>query len=232
MIMALLNVLSVRTRPEKAQEYEALVADLAQQARDAGESFRWTAHQVIMGDTGVIHFASQVQDFNAMAERGQSPEMVARVLGEARAEQAMRAFGACSQEVRVSVFTDRPDLSYQPDQGGAMSPATVSTTIRARNGQFEACEELLRKLAEAIPKVGDSARMIAWQPVIGQLGQYVVLRPIESLADLDQQQSPPDLLSGAFGPAEGGLIYRSGLEAIESAERDVLLLRPDLSNQE
>jgi len=230
--MALLNVLSVRTRPEKAQEYEALAADLAQQARDAGESFRWTAHQVIMGDVGVIHFASQVQDFNAISERGQTPEMVARVLGEAKAKQAMEAFGACTQEVRISVFSDRPDLSYQPDEGGAISPAAVSTTIRSSNGHFEACEELLRKIAEAIPKVGDSARMIAWQAVIGELGQYVALRPIDSLAELDQHKSPADLLSEAFGPAEGGLIYRSGLDAIESAERDILILRPDLSNQE
>jgi hypothetical protein len=108
----------------------------------------------------------------------------------------------------------------------------ASTTIRARNGHFEACEELLRKIAEAIPKVDDPSTTITWQPLIGELGQYVVLRPLQSLADLDQQKSPPDLLSEAFGPAEGGLIYRAGLEAIESAERDILILRPDLSNQE
>lgn len=53
---------------------------------------------------------------------------------------------------------------------------------------------------------------------------------IGSLADLDQQKTAPDLLSGAFGPAEGGLIYRSGLDAIDSAEREILILRPDLAN--
>lgn len=58
--MPLLSVLSVRTRPEKAQEYEALAADLAQQARDTGESFHWTAQQVSMGGVGVLYFASQV----------------------------------------------------------------------------------------------------------------------------------------------------------------------------
>ncbi len=228
--MPLLSVLSVRTRPEKAQEYEALAADLAQQAHDAGESFHWTAHQVGMGGVGVLHFASQAQDFKAVSERGQTAEMVARVLGDAQARQTMQAFGACTQEVRISVFNDRPDLSHQPDEAGTLSPLVVSTTIRARNGQFEACEELLRKVAEAIPKLGDPARMTTWQPVIGELGLYVVLRPIESLADLDQQKTPPDLLSGAFGPAEGGLIYRSGLDAIDSAEREILILRPDLSN--
>jgi hypothetical protein len=56
------------------------------------------------------------------------------------------------------------------------------------------------------------------------------LSGLSALANLDQQKTPPDLLSGAFGPAEGGLIYRSGLDAIDSAEREILILRPDLAN--
>jgi hypothetical protein len=229
--MPLLSVLSVRTRPEKAQEYEVLTAEIAQRAREAGESFHWAAHQVSMGDLQVLHFTSEAEDFKALSERGQAPDMVARVLGEKQAEKTRIELNACTQEVSLSVFRDRSDLSYQADESPELSPMAVITTIRARNGQFEACEELLRKVAEAIPKIGDPARVITWQPVVGELGFYVALRPLQSLADLDQHKGVPDLLSEAFGPAEGGLIYRAGLDAIESAQRDIVILRPDLSNQ-
>ncbi|MCH7867649.1 MAG: hypothetical protein IH881_08110 [Myxococcales bacterium] len=228
--MPLLSVLSVRIRPEKIQEHEALVAEIAQRARDAGETFHWTAHQVMMGDLQTLYFSSVSEDFNALSQRGQAPEMVTRLLGEKQAQKTESAINACTQEVRLSVFTERADLSYQPDQAVQNSPISASTTIRARNGEFEACEELLRKLAEAIPKVGDPARIVTWQPVIGDLAVYVAVRPLQDLADLDKQMSPPELLSAAFGPAEGGLIYRAGLNAIESATRDIVILRPDLSN--
>lgn len=38
------------------------------------------------------------------------------------------------------------------------------------------------------------------------------------------------LLNEAFGAAEGGLIFRSGLQAIEQVERNIVSLLPDLSN--
>jgi len=51
-----------------------------------------------------------------------------------------------------------------------------------------------------------------------------------SLGDLDAQSMPGDLLTRAFGGGEGGLVYRSGLEAIESSVRTIVALRPELSN--
>ena len=56
------------------------------------------------------------------------------------------------------------------------------------------------------------------------------MRPLRSLADLDQQLSGPELLNKAFGTAEGGLIWRNGTEALEQAQRQIVALREDLSN--
>ncbi len=46
------------------------------------------------------------------------------------------------------------------------------------------------------------------------------------------QPSQPRLLTQAFGSAEGGLIFRGGIEAIEEARREIVVLREDLSNIE
>ena len=107
---------------------------------------------------------------------------------------------------------------------------SVVTVLRVRPGHQDAAEELIRKLAEAIPKVDDPARLITYQSVIGDLRTLWTVRPIASLADLDRQLAPNDLLNKAFGSGEGGLIGRAGMEALESVERSILVLRADLSN--
>ncbi len=50
------------------------------------------------------------------------------------------------------------------------------------------------------------------------------------MVDLDKQRPAPELFIEAFGAAEGGLIFRSGLEAIAVVERNIVGYRPELSN--
>jgi len=83
---------------------------------------------------------------------------------------------------------------------------------------------------EAIPKVDEPARIITFKPVVGELSGWWTVRPMSDLAELDGQRAPQDLLNEAFGSGEGGLIWRGGLDAIEEARRDVVVLREDLSN--
>jgi hypothetical protein len=71
---------------------------------------------------------------------------------------------------------------------------------------------------------------MTYQTVIGDLSRYWTVRPLESLADLDKRTPPAMLLTEAFGPAEGGLIFRSGLEASSVVERNIVAYRPELSN--
>lgn len=62
-----------------------------------------------------------------------------------------------------------------------------------------------------------------------QLGS---VRPIFDLAQLDQVLPLPRLLSEAFGAAEGGVIYRTGMEAIEEMRTRLLRVRPELSRRQ
>ena len=132
--------------------------------------------------------------------------------------------------LRQTISRERPDLSCPPDRRDRGYPAAIVTVLRARPGRQEACEELIRKLAEAIPKVGDPARLVAFQTLVGDLAQYWTVRPLQNLGELDRQALPADLLNQAFGAAEGGLIFRSGLEAIDDVRREIVLYREDLSN--
>jgi hypothetical protein len=228
--MPLTNVLSIQIRPERTQRYEEMLRGLAEKAVQKQDPGHYTTHQTAIGELGQVHFVSQDDDWQGLGARGTPEGVVMRVLGEKEGRRWQQEGFECAQSARQEVSIDRPDLSYPPEETRALHPAAVITLLRVRPGRQDACEELIRKVAEAISKVGDPARIITYQTLLGNLAQYWTVRPIQGLHDLDQQTPPPELLNQAFGPAEGGLIYRSGIDAIEEARREVVIYRPDLSN--
>lgn len=229
--MALTSVLSVRLQPGSIVRYEAAVARLAETARKKKEMSHWTAYQTLFGMEPGYRFTYEAESFAALGARGTIPELAARLLGESEAQRFAEEVTACIAQQQQIVLTERTDLSYVR---GSMMPrdlgfASVSR-IRVRLGAREAFEELARKLAEAIPKIDDPTQLVAYQVVVGDMAGYALVRPLRELADLDKQRMPDQLLTQAFGPGEGGLIFRNGGDAIESVEREIIARRDDLSN--
>jgi hypothetical protein len=223
-------VLSERIRPERLRRYEDLVQQVARKAVQKKEAWRWTAHQTAFGEVDTIHYVSESPDFATIGSRGRPDDLVRRVMGEKEGEEFLEHASECVLSRQQIIGMDRPDLSYPPERRDRTHPAAVVTTIRARPGGQEGCEELIRKIAEAIPKVGDPARLLAFQTLVGDLAQYWTVRPVEELGELDRQLQPAELLNKAFGTAEGGLIFRTGLESIQEVRRQIVLYREDLSN--
>ena len=228
--MPLTSILSVQVRPERFVQYQELVRNLAARAVDQRDAFHWTAHQTAFGELGTLHFVSEDPDFAGLAARGNTQELIHRVLGEDEGAKALTSMLECTISQQMNISLDRPELSYPPEQTDRIFPAAVVTQIRARPGGQEALEELIRKIAEAIPKIGDPSRIIAYQVMVGILAEYWTVRPLEDLSELDEQLPPAELLNQAFGAAEGGLIYRTGLEAIEEVKRQIVVYRQDLSH--
>ena len=229
--MAFDRVNSITIRPERIANFMEQVAELAAVAAKKNEKWQWTAHQTVFGEGMAIHFASRAESFEQIEKQGQADELWLRVLGPKRGAEASARTNECIETVRQTVSAERPDLSYAEGIGNpADYPYAVVTAARARPGHAEACEELIRKVAEAIPKAGDSARMIAYQVLFEDMGAYWTIRPLRSLADLDTQLPAPELLNQAFGAAEGGLLWRSGSEAIQEARREIVRYMPELSN--
>jgi len=228
--MPLTSILSVQVRPDRFAQYQELVRNLAASAIEQRDAFRWTAHQTAVGELGTLYFVSEEPDFAGLAARGSSQELIHRVLGEDEGANALASMLECTISQQMTISLDRPELSYPPEQTDRIFPSAVVTQIRARPGGQEALEELLRKIAEAIPKIGDPSRIIAYQVMVGMLAEYWTVRPLEDLSELDEQLPPAELLNQAFGAAEGGLIFRTGLEAIEEVKRQIVVYRQDLSN--
>ena len=228
--MPLTSILSVQVRPDRFAQYDEMVRDLAARAVDQRDAFYWTTHQTAFGELGTLHFVSEDADFAGIAARGTTQELIHRVLGEDEGAKALASMLECTVSQQMTISLDRPELSYPPEQTDRIFPAAVVTQIRARPGGQEALEELIRKISEAIPKVGDPSRIVSYQVTVGTLAEYWTARPLEDLSELDEQLPPAELLNQAFGVAEGGLIYRTGLEAIEEVKRQIVVYRQDLSN--
>jgi hypothetical protein len=232
--MPLTNVLSVQPRPEDEIRYVELVQQLAQRAVQKKDRFRWTTHSTAFGTQGpMFHFVSQSADWAGIGGRGTPLELFDRVLGAKAAAEWRQNLLSCTASSRNTISIDRPDLSYPPDRREPSAhPFAVVTTLRVKPGGQEAVEELLRKLAEAIPKVDDPARVIVNQTVVGDLREYWSVRPLRDLKDLDRHRLPQRLLEEAFGAPEGGLIFRGAMESMETAERALVQYLPDLSHPE
>jgi len=225
------RITTVTLRPEKILAFQECIAALADASAEKDEPWSWTAHQVVFGEGPTIHFASRAESFAEIERQGQVEGLWTRVFGESRGLESMSRANECITGMQQTLSVDRPDLSYASDVGDPSEyPYAAVTLARAKPGGFEACEELIRKIAEAIPKVGDTSRLLTYQVMFGQMGSYFTIRPLRSLADLDAQLPAVELLNQAFGHAEGGLLWRTGSESIEEARREVVLYHPELSN--
>ena len=228
--MPLTSILSAEIRPDKVRAYEQLCLQLAERARSGGEGLRWTAHQSLFGASNQFFFVTRSEGFAGLAVAGRIDQTIRRVLGEEDGGRWLQKASECVVDQRHDVAVDRPELSYAPEGADTEPAYGLVTVVRARPGHQEAAEELIRKVAEAIPKTDDTIRLVTYQTVVGDLMQYFTVRPLPSLGDLDHVIAASELLTQAFGPSEGGLIYRSGMEAIERVDRAIHLYREELSN--
>ena len=232
--MPLVHVLTVRPRPEKARTYEDIVQRIAERARSSGETFRWSTHHTIHGAPPAYHFVSEAPDWTTLGARDVTAvAFVMRLFGSKDGQKVRDELAACAGDTESIIGRDRPDLSCLPDEpelARGSAPFALVTRLVARPGHQDAVEELIRKIAEAIPKVDDPTRIVTYQVMIGPVRSYWTVRPLLGLGDLDAQALPGELLTRAFGAGEGGLVFRSGTEAVEQSIRTIAALRPELSS--
>ncbi len=226
--MSLVKVDSVEIRPERTRTYEALVHRVAEAAQKRKDPAEWAAHQVTAGPRGRYHFVMEAPDWATLGSREQVPELVGRLLGESEGASVFEKIEECETAAATTICRLRADLSRLPAQGAAPRLFTSVTLFEARAGGQDAVEELFRKSAQALEKLGESRRFLAYQTVVGNLRQYYTVMPVDGLGELDGRL-PSQLLQDAFG-AEGALVYRNGIEAIVRSEREISRVRPELSN--
>lgn len=227
--MPLFSVSEYTVRPEKFRDFEKLVASVADAARKDAKTGTWMTLTTAIGPARNVSIVMQSETFAERAKIEPGEQLLRRLLGEKKGAEALQAWYECVEDGSSRVLRDRPDLSY-PAPPGKPRPFVMLTRIQVVPGGAETLEELLRKLAEAIPKTDDPRRFMTLQPYFGDLREYVTAVGLDHPEQLDAMAAPAELLTRAFGMAEGGLISRAGMQAMAHATRELLMLRPDLSH--
>jgi len=227
--MSILNVIRYQIRPEKTLEWEGAIAEVTARANERNDPLLWNTLQIMAGKIGAYVIAIPSESFGAAVGMERADALVARLFESADAERLLVAVTSAIQSVERVILRDRPELGYPAEDDAGEMRAAVVTRAVVRPGHREACEELFRKVAEAIPKTDDVRRFTTYQPLVGDLRELATARPIRELTELDQATPVEGLLNQAFGAAEGGLIFRQGIEGFESLTSEVLSVRTDLS---
>ena len=225
--MSLITVLSTVVRPEKIRIYETLLQRIADEAKQKKDKLEWSTHQVTMGETGAFRVVSEAESWSELSERGNAQRLIQRLFGDKEAQRIVDQIRECVLQGRSVVCRARQDISLPANEEGGAAQESV-TLFRARPGGQPAVEELIRKVGQALEMLGDERRFTAFQTVIGNLRDYTTVMPLTGLGQLDARQ-PAQILVDAFG-AEGALIYRNGMEAIEHSEREMSAVRVELSH--
>lgn len=228
--MSLVSIFTDDVRQDKLNDYEELIAELARGARDQDEGWRWTAHQTAFGPLSRIRYVSWHEDYADLERQGDPLALFTRVLGEKKGRNLLEDVNECLTSNERALNQHRTDLSYPQERSTAIAPVVSVAMLRPRPGGQAAVEELLRQMAEAIPKTGEQAQIRCYQTLTGEMFNYVIVRPLERLADLDQQSVARDLLVKAYGQQEGERIFQAGIEATLETQREILAYREDLSN--
>ena len=227
--MPLFSVNESAIRSEKLRDFEKLLASVAEAARNDTKTGAWTTCTTAIGPFGVVQIVMQSESFAAQAKIEPGDQLFRRLFGERKGNEPLQSWLECVSGGRLHVLRDRPELSY-PAPRGRPRAFIMLTRLQAIPGGGESLEEFLRRYAEAIPKTDDPRRFVTLQPYFGNLREYATAVALDHPEQLDAMASPAELLTQAFGAAEGGLISRTGLCAIESAARELLVLREDLSH--
>jgi hypothetical protein len=227
--MAIWRIYEDWVKPEHLDTYEEKVKQLADRAASTKEKHGWAAYRTAVGETGRYAYAVQAPDFAALAALGDAGEMIRRVLGEKEAAKWQRETRACLLRESQTISIDRPELSFAREAQPPPAFAVV-TACRIKPDGREAFEEFARKLAESIQKLEAPGALMTRQMLIGDLHEYRLVRPLASFAELEKVAQASELLTQAFGTAEGSLFFRTGTAAVERVERRVVERCAELSH--
>jgi hypothetical protein len=229
--MSITTVARYQIKPDKTLDFESGLLEISNRANEANDPLIWTTAQIVGGELGAYDIVVPHESLSEASSADNPQVLVGRLFDADRAQSLMTTISASIESVNLSIVRDRPELSYPSEAGPGEMIAAVITQAITRPGHRLAAEELMRKVAEAIPKTDDIRRFTCYQPLIGNLRELAAVRPVYDWAELDQATPVEELLNQAFGTSEGGLIFRQGMEAFESLESELARVRRDLSRE-
>jgi hypothetical protein len=145
-------------------------------------------------------------------------------------EVAMRWFRALT--LSLPVFTGWPVLAPAQNQPAQPSEFISVITATARTDAIGDFVTFQKRIKAAGEKSGAPQRWTVSSTVLGGPGRtYTIVLPFNKWSEMDGWMTVAQMLTKAFGQAEGMKMLRAGIASMENSETAVYQLLPDLSSR-
>lgn len=229
-----LDVLTVKVKPEKVSEFQALTKKFADaNRRFSGE--RWLALEAVYGEGNVYQFTSTRKDYAAI-ERANEAEMLAnnKAFGKEGAQKFDQDFANCLVWTRSELRRRRWDLSRKAPADAEAYAKLIgesrllrTTAVHIRPGHVPDFEALMKDAKEASEKNPDTPPVFISQVIEGSKGAIFYVSTLRSsMGGFDHNPTAKEILG-----EEGFKKFQQvSAESVEVADSALFRFNAELSN--
>ncbi len=229
-----LDVLTVKVKPEKLTDFQALTKRFAEANRKFNGD-RWLALQSVYGEANVYQFTSVRKDY-ADIDKANEAEMIAanKGLGKEGAQKLEQDFNTCIVWSRSELRRRRWDLSRKAPQDAEAYAKLIgesrllrTTAVHIRPGHVPDFEALMKDTKEAGEKNPDTATVFVSQVIEGGKGAIFYVSTLRSsMAGFDHNPTTKEILG-----EEGFKKFQQiSADAVEVADSTLYRFDPAISN--
>jgi hypothetical protein len=229
-----LDVLTVKVKPEKVADFQALTKKFAEANRRFNGD-RWLALEAVYGEGNVYQFTSVRKDY-ADIEKANEAEAVAgnKAFGKDAAQKFGQDFANCLVWTRSELRRRRWDLSRKAPADAEAYAKLIgesrllrTTAVHIRPGHVPDFEALMKETKEAGEKNPDTAPVFVSQVIEGNRGAIFYVSTLRSaLGGFDHNPTTKEILG-----EEGFKKFQQiSAESVEVADSALYRFNADLSN--
>jgi len=229
-----LDVLTVKVKPEKLADFQALTKRFAEANRKFNGD-RWLALQSVYGEANVYQFTSVRKDY-ADIDKANEAEMLAanKGLGKEGAQKLEQDFNTCIVWSRSELRRRRWDLSRKAPQDAEAYAKLIgesrllrTTAVHIRPGHILDFEALMKDSKEAGEKNPDTAPVFVSQVVEGNKGAIFYVSTLRSsMGGFDHNPTTKEILG-----EEGFKKFQQiSADSVEVADSTLYRFDPSISN--
>lgn len=229
-----LDVLTVKVKPEKVTEFQALTKKFAEANRRFNGD-RWIALESVYGDGNVYVFTSTRKDYADIDKAGDAEQAAAnKAFGKDAAQKFSQDFTNCLVWSRNELRHRRWDLSRKAPQGAEAyakfigeSRVLRTTAIHLRAGHTAEFEAILKDIKEAGEKNADTQPVFVSQVVEGGNGPTFYLSTLRSaMGGFDHNPTAKEVLGDELFKK----LQQIATDTYESTQSALYRFNPELSN--
>jgi hypothetical protein len=229
-----LDVLTVKVKPEKLADFQALTKRFAEANRKFNGD-RWLALQSVYGEANVYQFTSVRKDY-ADIDKANEAEMLAanKGLGKEGAQKLEQDYNACIVWSRSELRRRRWDLSRKAPQDAEAYAKLIgesrllrTTAVHIRPGHILDFEALMKDSKEAGEKNPDTAPVFVSQVIEGGKGAIFYVSTLRSsMGGFDHNPTTKEILG-----EEGFKKFQQiSADSVEVADSTLYRFDPSISN--